>query len=146
MSVNFLSNASPRFASGTCLEDDLPYSCVFPTCCVFARSAVRGRLSAVCWWLCGVVACCSATMSLFYEERATHGLAPFGPQCTVGVLAGTHMGGELIEGELSHHSANPCVCGWCCAAEVRLYCSASRELSENTEKTVGKLAIHSSPP
>ena len=31
--------------------------------------------------------------------RATHGLPTYGPQCTVDVLAGTHWGDELIQGD-----------------------------------------------
>ena len=50
--------------------------------------------------------------ALWGVVRATHGLPAYGPQCTVGVLAGTHWGDDSSR-VLSHQSANPL---WLCRA------------------------------
>ena len=48
--------------------------------------------------------------ALWGVVRATHGLPEYGPQCTVGVLAGTHWGDDSSR-VMSHQSANPL---WLC--------------------------------
>ena len=48
--------------------------------------------------------------ALWGVVRATHGLPAYGPQCTVGVLAGTHWGDDSSR-VMSHQNPNPL---WLC--------------------------------
>ena len=78
-------------------------------CCLVWSSLLRYQ---VCRKTC-LLSCLSDAswrVIVWGVVRATHGLPAHGPQCTVGVLAGTHWG-DGSSRVMSHQSANPL---WLC--------------------------------
>ena len=85
-------------------------------CCLVWSSPLRFYVCrktylSVVTFQCSVIAC---HFALWGVDRANHGLPACGPQCTVGVLAGTHWGDDSSR-VMSNQSANNL---WLCRAGV----------------------------